>query len=38
MIHAFPLNQPILADSPIFEEIHRSVEQNAPKLAALNSG
>ena len=38
MIHTFPLNQPILAGSPIFEEIHRIVEQNAPKLAALNSG
>lgn len=38
MTNPFPLNQPILAGSPIFEAIHHIVEQNAPKLAALNSG
>lgn len=38
MTNPFPLNQLILAGSPIFEAIHRIVEQNAPKLAALNSG
>lgn len=38
MIHTFPINQTILADSPIFKEIHHIVNQNAPKLAMLNSG
>lgn len=37
-IHSFPLNEPILAGSPLFDEIHRIVDQNMPKLAYLNNG
>ena len=38
MNHAFPLNQIIAPDSPVYQEIHRIVDENAPLLAELNSG
>ncbi len=35
-MHAYPINQYIPADSPLFEEIHAIVAENAPKIAELS--
>lgn len=35
-MHAFPIGQLIPAGSPAFDEIHRIVTENAPKIAALS--
>ena len=37
-MHHFPLNQTIPAGSPLYDEIHRIADENAPKIAELGSG
>ena len=35
-MHPFPINEPIPVGSPLFDEIHRIVDENAPKIAELS--
>lgn len=37
-MHNYPINELIPAGSDVFDEIHRIVEENAPKIAELNTG
>ena len=37
-MHHFSLNQIIPAGSPLYDEIHRIADENAPKIAELGSG
>ncbi|WP_280515208.1 DapH/DapD/GlmU-related protein [Uruburuella testudinis] len=38
MNHAFPINELIPAGSPVYDEIHRIVDENTPHIAKLGSG
>ena len=35
-MHNFPIDQIIPAGSPLFNEIHRIADENAPKIAELS--